>query len=141
LEFYFPILVFSTLLYAPFVLGSKSEFADKIKLLAGSVVGLFLGLVATLSWHLAFWLLGGGANFAGTYLTSVYAGAPYVPLISISSLILYAALPQNLRPLALNPATAQQAMQRGLADPRTNNAAVVLGSLLVLGLSLWMTIV
>jgi hypothetical protein len=141
LQFYFPILVFSLLLYAPFVLGRKSEFAEKIRLLASTVVGLLIGLAAALSWHLAFWLMGGGASFSGTYLVSVYAGAPYVPLISIFSLFLLGALPPELQPLALNPATTQKAMQLGMADPRTNTVAVAFGSLLVLGITVWMTFV
>lgn len=141
LEFYFLIIVFNLLLYAPFMLGKGSELADKIRLLAAIIVGQFFGVILVLSWHLAFWLLGGGASFSGTYLVTVYAGGPYMVLASVSSLILVAALPPELRPLALNPVTAQQALQLGIADPRTKNIAIVLGGFLSWGIMIWMTVV
>jgi hypothetical protein len=141
LEFYFLIIVFNLLLYAPFILGRTSELADKIRLLASSVVGQLFGVVLVLSWHLAFWLLGGGASFSGSYLVTVYAGGPYMMLASVTSLIAVAALPPELRPLALNPVTAQQAIQLGIADPRTNSVAIVLGGFLSWGITIVMTVV
>lgn len=142
LEFYFGIIAISLLLYAPFVLGSsKGELSDKVQLVASSFVNLFFGAVLAMSWHFAFWLLGGASNFSGTYLAYVYGGAPFVPLITLSSLIIFGALPPNLRQYALNPTTAQKAMKAGIADPRTSNTKIILGTLLTLGFTAWSIVV
>ena len=141
LEFYFVIIVFNLLIYAPFTLGKRSELADKVRLLTFSVVGQLFGLALVLSWHFAFWLLGGGASFSGTYLVTVYAGGPYMMLASVSSLIVVGALPPELRALAVNIVTAQQAIQHGIKDPRTNTVAIVVGGILGWAFGIWMTVV
>jgi hypothetical protein len=141
LEFYFATLAFSFVLQAPFVLGQKGEFGEKARLAASSVVGLVSSAVIAMAWHFAFSWLGGSATFTGTCLAYVYAGAPYIPLLSLASLITFAALPADLQHYALNPATAQSAIKRGMTDPRTRKGLVVLGSLAFLGIIVCSTVV
>jgi Yip1 domain len=142
LEFYFAMIAVSLLLYAPFVLGShKSELGDKAGLAASAFVGLFSTALLAMSWHFAFWLLGGASTFSGTYLAYVYAGSPFTPLITFSSLIIFGALPPDLRRYAINPTTAQKGMVRAWADPRTNKILFLLGTLLGLVFIVWSLIV
>ncbi len=137
LEFYLATLTFAFALQVPFVLGQKGELGEKARLAASSVVGLVSSAVIAMTWHFAFSLLGGGASFAGTFLAYVYAGAPYIPLLSLASLIAFAALPLDLQHLALSPATAKAAAQRGWTDPRTKRGLLGLGSLGFTCVLLW----
>ena len=131
LEFYFGILGLSLLIYAPFILGSgKGELGEKAQLLSITLVGLSAGAMVAVSWHFVFWLFGGQSDFAGTYLAYIYSAGPIAPLITISSVIIFSALPPDLRKYALSPATAQKAFQLGLKDPRTSNAKIIFGGLL-----------
>ena len=141
LEFYLATLTFAFALQVPFVLGQKGELGEKARLAASSVVGLVSSAVIAMTWHLSFSLLGGGASFAGTCLAYVYAGAPYIPLISLASLITFAGLPSDLQHFALLPATAEAAMRRSWTDPRTKKGLVGLGSLGFICVMVWSAIV
>ena len=141
IEFYFAMLVVSLLLYAPFVLGQRGEFAEKASLAAGVILGLLSTTVIAMTWHLAFSLLGGGASFGGTCLAVIHANGPYLPLMAFASLIVFAALPADLQRHAVNPATAKFAMERGIIDPRTNKGLSALGGLATLALLAWSAVV
>jgi len=141
LEFYFAVLIFAFVLQAPFVLGQKGDFGDKARLVASSVVGLVTSAVIAMSWHIAFHILGGHATFTGTLLVYVYSGAPYVPLISLASLISFAGLPPYLQHKGLSFATAAQLGPDLAKDPGTRMRFVIVGSFSLYGVLFWSVIV
>jgi|GEM_PF-1311872 len=139
LEFYFGTVILAFFIQAPFLLGQKGE--EKARFAATAIIGSVSGAMVAMSWHLAFSWMGGAANFAGTWVGYVYAGAPYVPLIALASVLTFSALPPDLRHYALTPATAPQAFKRGFEDPRTSKGLVVLGSLSSICIGIWSMIV
>jgi hypothetical protein len=136
-EFYLSIMIFSFVLQAPFVLGQKAEFGEKTRLAASSLVGLVSTAVIASTWHLGFAVWGGHATFQGTWIAYVYSAAPYIPLASLASLIIFAGLPADLQHYALLPAHANAVIAKALADPRTKKGLVGIGSLSLVCIIVW----
>jgi len=137
LKFHLVLLAISFVLFAPFLLSHKGDLAEKLKLAAAAIVQLLTLAAVAICWYFAFWLFGGGASFSGTYLAFVYGGAPYIPLVSFASLVMWGALPSGLRRYAMDPLRAQAVMKIAMQDPRTKKGGVIVGSLLVLGITFW----
>ena len=140
LEFFLAMLAASIILSAPVAFAQKDL---KVKAAVNAVVGLLASAAVAIVWHFPFWLLGGKASFSGSYLAYVYASSPYMPIFTFAGLITLAGLPPRLRPLAMNPATAQPAIQLALAenDEQTSKHLVLLGGLLSLAVMIWSFII
>ncbi|MFO0928040.1 MAG: YIP1 family protein [Gemmataceae bacterium] len=141
LEFYLMMFVVSFVLFAPLALAARGEVATKTKVIINGALGLLFTALVAMTWFAAFWLLGGHSNFTGTLLAYIYSATPYLPPTAFCSLLIFTGLPTELRAYALNPATAQAAMQVAAEDPQTSKGMVALGGLGSLGLMLWSVVV
>lgn len=141
LAFYITMLSVSMLIMTPFILGQKSEFAEKAKLVASSVMGLLFSAVVAMTWHFSFKMMGGTASFGGSYLAFVYSAGPFGIPMTIVSLLIFAALPPDYRPRALNPTTANAVMAQAKTDARTNQGLLGVGGLLALVLMIWSLVI
>jgi hypothetical protein len=137
LEFYLTMLLVTFVPYAPVAFSQKGEMGDKMRVATNAILGLVSSAVLAMTWHFSFWLVGGQASFGGTYLAYVWAVSPYLPLMTLASLVAVAGLPPHLRRYALNPSTAQEALKRVNEDPRTSMGLVAVGSLGALAVLGW----
>lgn len=127
LLFFLAMVTVSTLLSAPIAFQQKGDFGNKVRPAFNAVFGLIMSALVALVWHFPFVWLGGRANFAGSYLAYCYGYSPYMPLIAFAGLILAAGLPRELRKLATNPATVQQAFALAQNHPDTSKGSIALG--------------
>ena len=141
LEFVIAMMLGALILYLPLALTEKGDFAEKAKLATNATLGVISSAACAMSLHFAFWMLGGEASFAGTYLAYAYGMGPYLPLIAFATLLMVSGLAPPFRRPALNPFTAQTAMKSGIEDPHTSRGVVLIGSLAMLGLLGWSIIV
>ena len=137
LEYYLATLAFSLILQSPFILGQLGDLAEKLRLAAASVFGLVEMTIFALVTHIAFSKAGGTAGFSGTFMASVYASAPYTPLIALAGLLVFAALPPHEQHHALSPIAGPAVLKRVWNDPQTKHGLVILGSLGGTGIAIW----
>jgi len=132
-EFYIALLCFSVIISAPLILTNKGEFSDKMRIATNALFSVVSLGICALAGDLAFHLFHGAGTFASSLLVAVYGVGPYGPLMTLTSLLIFASLPANLRPYALSMATAQKVGKDALNDPRTNRFLFGLSSLLIMG--------
>jgi hypothetical protein len=134
--FYLEMLGISLVLTAPLIFQHKAEFGNKVRMAASAVFSIVSLALCAFAGDLAFRLFGGTGTFASSFLAYAYGFGPYGPFLTLSSLLLFASLPPNLRQYALSPVTAQKAGQKAMEDPRTNRFLFVVASLI-----LWLTLI
>jgi hypothetical protein len=132
LSFYLGIVAICLVVISPMWVGQKNEFAERVKLIGNSVMGLFFTLAVAMSWHFAFHLMGGSASFSGSCLAYVYAAGPLLIPLSFVTLLVYAALPPELRAYASNPLAAKAVMNQAMTHPKTKKGLFGLASVLSL---------
>jgi len=141
-EFLAKLLLVALLVYAIVTaFYGRGSISLKIKMLAHAFLGIVTFFVIAMVVHVPFALLGGKASFAGTCLAYIYGASVYTPFLAICQWIQVAGMSPALRPYGLNPATASQAGQAAMEDPETDKFTFLLGSILALGLTVWILIV
>lgn len=132
LTFYLEMLAISFVFTAPLILKHKSEFSDKLRMVASVGFAVLSLLLLALVGDLAFRLFGGKGTFATTFMALAYGAGPYGPLMALGSLLIYASLPAKLQPYALAPAAAQKVGQIAFNTPGTNRPLFVTANLITL---------
>ncbi len=139
--FYLEMLAIQLILTAPLILQHKGEFGDKARMVTTAVLSMVTLAVSCLACNLAFRLVGGSGNFISTFLAMAYGFSPYGPFMTLISLLMFAALPQRLRPYALSPATSKKAGEVAMGDPRTNKGLFILASVLLFAMLIFAFVV
>jgi hypothetical protein len=131
LTFYLSMTSLSLMFYLVLALGHQGELSTKVKMIANGLFGIISSGIVAMVWFLPFRWFGGNSNLAGTYLAMAYGSGPYIPLISLCSLLAFSGYPARVRPFAINPATAQQAYTLAQGDPNTSTGTIISGCLLL----------
>jgi hypothetical protein len=138
-EFYVLMLVLSALMYGFIVLFLvRGGLLPYLNSSARGVLSLVTAAAVAMALHLAFVWLGGRASFYGTAAAYIYGIAPYLPLASMTAIIMVWAMPASRRLDAMNSRTTsvarQKAMQEAMQNPETSKGLFLVGSLLFVAL-------